>query len=136
MASVLERWFDQLYNHKDRSVIYELGETDCIVHMPDGSKVVGIAVFEGLLNTLSGMLPDMRVTVDEVMVEPNRECCRWTFHGTHSGALDRLDPSGNPFEISGMSLVHLRNGKIHEGWNFWDTREFARQLDAPVDFTL
>jgi predicted ester cyclase len=71
-------------------------------------------------------VPDLKVTVDAVVTTPTDCIVRWTFCGT-AGA------PGVPHEscavhYHGSTWFRVEDGKIVEGWDYWDKTAFVQDL--------
>ena len=61
---------------------------------------------------------------------------RWTATMLHTGDGLGVPATGRPVTVTGMSMARLRNGRMVEGWNNWDTMELMQQIApqrAPVE---
>ena len=74
--------------------------------------------------------PDLAWTmVDEPLVTEDAAAFRWVFSGTNTGTPFEGDaPTGARFELQGMSLVRVRNGKIFYQGDFYDALTLKKQL--------
>lgn len=55
--------------------------------------------------------------------------------GTHCGELLGIEPTGESFDVTAMTLCRIEDGKISEWWSEWDFAGFLHQIgaiDAPV----
>jgi predicted ester cyclase len=77
-------------------------------------------------------MPDLRVTIDDMIAEGDRVALRWTTSGTQRGALDTplgvAPPSNRPVSIPGINIFRIAGGKIAEEWIVWDTLGSAQQV--------
>ena len=77
--------------------------------------------------------PDLKHTVDEVIGEGDSVAARWTVNGTHRGEFQGIPASGRKVSVSGVTLHHVKDGKIRETWLSYDNMELLQQLgDGPV----
>ena len=53
---------------------------------------------------------------------------RWTGRGTHKGELMGIPPTGKQVTVSGITISHVKNGKVVEEWSNWDTLGMLQQL--------
>jgi len=53
----------------------------------------------------------------------------------NTGPLGDLPPTGNVVTVPIMCIVHLQDGKLIEGWNFWDVGTALRAANAPLERT-
>jgi steroid delta-isomerase-like uncharacterized protein len=51
----------------------------------------------------------------------------WTMRGTHDRASPQLPATGKPFEVHGVSIGRLRDGKIAENRDYWTWPSFSRR---------
>ena len=52
----------------------------------------------------------------------------WNFKGTHDGDFFGVPATGNKVNISGVTLVNMKNGKIAVEQDFMDFLNFYKQL--------
>ena len=71
---------------------------------------------------------NIKVVVDEEIVDGDHIACRWTVTGTHTGDGLGFAATNRPVLFSGASFMHLRNGKLADGWNFFDFTRIVQQL--------
>ena len=55
---------------------------------------------------------------------------RWTATMTHQGDDLGVPASGRQVTVHGMSMARLKDGRMVEGWNNWDTLEMMQQIGA------
>ena len=90
------------------------------VHGPDAVRRV--------LDYYLRAFPDLRVTLDDRIVDGNRAALYWTWTGTHRGAFMHIPATGHPVLVRGTSLVTLENGKIRRALRIWDLAGLLRNL--------
>ena len=72
--------------------------------------------------------PDLRLRVDEVVVDGDRVSFLWTLSGTNDGPFADQEPTGIPVEFRGMNLERVRDGRIVEHWSIHDALGLFHQL--------
>ena len=75
-------------------------------------------------------LPDLKVTIDDVVSEGDKVAWRWTMRGTHQGELEGHPPTGRQVTFSGITIVHLENGKVVADWFGARGPDVEEQLSA------
>jgi steroid delta-isomerase-like uncharacterized protein len=70
--------------------------------------------------------PDMRVAVNQTVIEGNRAAVSWTARGTHQGYLMHIPPTGRAFAVRGVSFLTIKNSQIQRGEYIWDLAELLR----------
>jgi len=68
------------------------------------------------------MMPDLRATPEEMLVDGDRVIALYTISGTHY--------SGHAVTIRGIDMFRLSDGKIIEYWQSWDRLGMYQQLGA------
>jgi steroid delta-isomerase-like uncharacterized protein len=129
---LVRRWFDEVWNQGRVETIdelfaangigYGLGDTEAPLHGP--------AEFKPFVANLRGALPDIHMTIDDIVTEGDRVTVRITIEGTHKGGQLGVAPSGKRVRIAGIVIVRIANGQIVEGWNSWDQLGLLRQIGA------
>jgi len=72
-------------------------------------------------------LPDMSITVNQMVAEGDRVAVYWTASGTNTQAGMGLPATGKKIKVSGMTLFRFQDGKIREEWGVWDELSAIRQ---------
>lgn len=72
-------------------------------------------------------LPDMRVTVNQMVAEKDLVAVYWTAAGTNTQAGMGFPATGRKIKIDGMTLFRFRSGRICEEWSVWDMLSVMRQ---------
>ena len=130
--SLVRRWFEEVWNQGREETIdelfsakgvgYGLGDTDAPLHGPAG--------FKPFVANLRGALPDIHMTIDDILAEGDRVTVRISVEGTHKGGQLGVAPSGKRVGIAGIVIVRIANGQIVEGWNSWDQLGLLRHIGA------
>jgi steroid delta-isomerase-like uncharacterized protein len=72
-------------------------------------------------------LPDMRVTVNQLVAEKDLVAVYWTAVGTNTQAGMGFPATGKKIKIDGMTLFRFKSGRIWEEWSVWDMLSVMRQ---------
>jgi steroid delta-isomerase-like uncharacterized protein len=79
---------------------------------------------------LHAVVPDLHVTLDEVIAEGDLVAVRATWRGTHKGSFMGSPPSGRPVTISGMVFWRVADGRLVERWATLDLYPPEAELAA------
>ena len=129
-ASILRRWFEEVWNQGRMETIDELFPADAVLWgtgRPDASSK-GPAEFKEFYKALRGACPDIRITVEEVVQEGDMAFARWTARMTHTGEGLGMPATNRAMTLAGMSACRAKDGKLAEGWNVWDQLGMVREL--------
>ncbi|HEU4693726.1 MAG TPA: ester cyclase, partial [Vicinamibacterales bacterium] len=76
--------------------------------------ISGIAGYKQHFETITTAFPDLRITIEVLMAEDNREAARWLVEATHTGRLGDIPPSGKRVSMTGIAIIRTRNDQIVE----------------------
>ena len=62
------------------------------------------------------------------MGQGNRLVKHWNFKGTHTGNFFGIPASGNKLNLSGTTMVTMKDGKIAKEQDFFDMMSMVNQL--------
>ena len=112
-------------------VVDELVARDYVGHDPANPEPLrGPAGIKEFVSTYRSAYPDARVTVEQQLAEGDMVATRWTGRGTHEGDLLGVAPTGKRVTITGITFSRLKDGKILEEFQNWDTFGMMQQLGA------
>jgi steroid delta-isomerase-like uncharacterized protein len=126
--AIARRFFD-LVNDRNLDGLTEIIATDAVDHDPQNPiPGTGPEVAQQVMAGYIQAFPDLRITVDDVVAEGKKVAIRWTATGTHRGNGLGFDATDRQMRMSGMTFVVVRNGKIMEGWDSYDSFGMFQQL--------
>ncbi len=129
--TIVRRWFEEVWNQKRESAIDELMADDALVHGivgPDGNEIRGAAAFKPFFQHFCEAFPDIRITVEDALVDGGKVAARCAVTATHTGPGVMAAPTNKSARFTGMCIVRVENGKIVEGWNNFDFLSMYQQL--------
>ena len=112
-------------------------QKDVVVVTAQGDLVGIEACKNHYMNFLNGF-SDIEFTIPEVIGQGNRLVKHWNFKGTHTGNFFGIPASGNKLNLSGTTLVTIKDGKIAKEHDFFDMMSMVSQLtegDVEADAT-
>ena len=110
--------FEALWARREIDRIDELVASDAVIHDPFRG-VLDRTGFEEQLVTGGMALPELRITIDEVVEAGDRVVIRWSGMQSSSEGIDG---------VTGLSLLTLRDGRLAEQWSACDTPRFGEAL--------
>ena len=81
------------------------------------------------MNYVNGF-SDLEFTILEVLGQGDRLVKHWNFKGTHTGTAFGLPATGNKLDLSGTTLVTMKDGKIAKEQDFFDVTQMLNKLTA------
>jgi steroid delta-isomerase-like uncharacterized protein len=129
--ALIQRWFEEVWNQGNSSVIDELLADDGVIHGlvdANGNPVKGLQAFHEFHSQFRGAFPDLKVSVDDVIAAGDRVVARCSVRGTHSGEHLGFAATDAPVQFDGIAIVRIKDGKIVEAWNQFDFLQMNKQL--------
>jgi len=83
-------------------------------------------------------LPDLRFDVEETVSEGEKLVVSWTITGTHRGEFLGVPPTNRKVSFSGITISHIREGKVIESTVIWDGLGLLEQfgVELPVRYEM
>lgn len=123
------RWFDEVWNKHREDAIDELRDPEGRAFgFPTPDSALTAEEFKEAYREFNRNFSNIHVVVDEEIVDGDNIACRWTVTGTHTGDGLGFAATNKPVRFSGASFLHMRNGKLADGWNFFDFTRIVQQL--------
>lgn len=127
--TVVRRWIEEGWNKGNLAVIDEVYAADVVQHDPGSPMPVNSsAALKGYVGAYLAAFPDLKFTIDDLVAEGDKVVWRFNSHGTQTGALGPIPPTGKTGNITGLVLFRLSNGKIAEVWVNIDLFGLMQQL--------
>jgi steroid delta-isomerase-like uncharacterized protein len=130
--ALIRRWFEEVWNKGREEAIDEMFAADGLAHglADEGGDLRGAAGFKPFFRKFRAAFPDIEVVVEETITEGDKVAARCTVRGRHQSDSLGFAATERPMEITGMSIVRIRDGKIVEAWNNFDFMSMFQQLGA------
>lgn len=134
LGDASRRLLEESFNGGNVGLIEELVAPEALNHDPALPAAMrdlrGPEALKRVAAMYRAAFPDLRMTVDDVIVADDKVVLRWHSEGTHRGELAGLAPTGTHGSVTGISIDRWKDGKIVEAWSEWDNMGLARQLGA------
>ena len=123
----VRRTVEEAINKGELDVIDEVMDAGYVYHVPD-NEVVGPDGFKLYVSMMRAALPDLQMTIEDMVAEGDTVASRFTINGTHHGHFMGIAPTGKKVEISEAVFIRFKNGKEVEAWPYTDTLSIYQQL--------
>jgi steroid delta-isomerase-like uncharacterized protein len=126
---LVEQIFQKVFNEGDVASVDKFLAADFVDHeegapgQKDGR--------EGLKATVLMMrtaFPDLKVTIEDVVVEGDKVAARLTMSGTQKGEFMGMPSTGKSFSINAMDLFRIKDGRVTDHWGVSDIMAMGTQL--------
>ena len=121
----------------DTSVVNDKNFTEDIIIVTSEGDLVGIeACLDYYTNYLTGF-SDIEWTIVDAFGQGNKLIKHWNFKGKHTGTFFGIPATGNLLNLSGTTIVTMRDGRISKEHDFFDMKSMLDQLsNAKGDLTV
>lgn len=112
----------------DTSVVNDKNFTEDVIVVTSEGDIVGIkACKEFYTNYLTGF-SDIEWTIVDAFGQGNKLIKHWNFKGKHTGDFFGIPATGNSLNLSGTTIVTMRDGRIAREHDFFDMKSMLDQL--------
>lgn len=134
--AIMRRFYRDVLETGNTAAVAELVAPGFVDHIPQpipGQPLTGPEAITSFVGMLRTAIPDIHVTLHEVMADETTVMARVTWTGTHSGTFMRKDPTGKRIKATGFDMARIADGKIVEHWGQIDVLGILGQLDFLPD---
>jgi steroid delta-isomerase-like uncharacterized protein len=122
--AIVRRFFESV-NNRDLDALAQVVSRDIEFH---GMEVHGLQELQAKFAEIVGGMPDIVMTIHDLIAEGDRVAVRVTGKGTHTGEFEGMPPTDRSFEAAEMDILRIEEGKIAEVWQLYDQLGFLTQL--------
>lgn len=117
--AIARRYYNEIMNGANQATIDELMASDFLfTNPPYPQPAPGPEGFKQVVTMLHRAFPDLYFNIETLLAEGDTVVIHWTAQGKHLGpihtATTEIPATGNPFQLKGMTWLHIADGKIRE----------------------
>jgi predicted ester cyclase len=109
MKQLVREHFEDFVNQRNAAVIRKNMAPDFLDHDGPGGKPTGAEGDEQMMMAMYKAMPDLRVTIEDLIAETDKVMCRNVWRWTDTA-------SGNKMQFRGFVLWRFEGNKIAERW--------------------
>ncbi len=135
VADLLRAQIERVWGQGEVDLVDTMYADTVVDHMPVAGQPSGRAAMKDVVRAFRTALPDLRMTLHDVIACGDRGVDRWTLTGTHTAPLFGVPATGRRVRISGLDMIRVADGRIAELWHVEEMMQLAAQLGVtlPVD---
>jgi len=119
----------ELYGKGDFEAFKELYAPEFVYYSPSATpKPVSIEEAIEFGKIILKAFPDGSWTIEGIFASGDRVVTRWIYKGTHEREFMGIPPTGNKVEFGGITIARIKDGKIVESREDYDSLGFMQQL--------
>jgi steroid delta-isomerase-like uncharacterized protein len=128
LKTLRRRFDEEIVNGHNIDAIDNWFADDFVDHVEIPGMPPGIEGVKARHAALFGAMPDIHITVEDVIAEGDTTAARFTITGTNSGEFFGIPPTGKAVTVTGMDFMRFRDAKIIEHWGEMDMLGLMQQL--------
>lgn len=127
--AIARRLIEEVWNGRKLEVVDELLAPTFSNHDPNTPDLgTGPEAYKKLVNLYTTAFPDLSFSIEELISDEDTLVMRWRSSGTHKGDLGGIAPTDKRIVIEGITVSHIKNGKILDQHVSWDALGMMQQL--------
>jgi steroid delta-isomerase-like uncharacterized protein len=128
---IVRRFYEEVWNERKIELVDQLVSASHALNDPivSGSQV-GPELYKRRVAEFTKAFPDLCFTIEDTITEGSKSVICWTFTGTHQGEFRGIPGTGKKITVEGITIHHIKDGKILDSYARWDVLGFMRQLGA------
>ena len=124
---LLDKYF-ALWNTGNIEGVENIIDPDFELRMaPTYKPEKGIETLKTSIKKWRTVYPDFNVKVEEKIIDKDKAAVRWTINATNTGE-GSFPPTGRHVEVMGISIIHIKNGKVKDEWIAGNSLYWMQQL--------
>lgn len=127
--TLLHRLAKEVWLEGKREVIDELFAPGLVVHAPMG-EIIGPEGFKTFYDNMTAAFSDISMRVVFSITEGDLCLARFEFSARGTGDFMGISARGKDINVTGNSLVRIKDGQIIEGWDEYNLYGMMQQLGA------
>ena len=126
--AIVRRWNEEIWCKGNMDAIDVLLSKDFIFNYPPPGVEPSREVYKQVVKSYFEGFPDFKSAIDDMLAEGDKVVVRWKGRGTHTGEFMEIPPTGKHVTVTGLSIIHVLDGKIIEEWTEMDNLGALQQL--------
>lgn len=124
---IVRKLTDELWNKGNLEICDDVYTSNCSFHDPS-FPIDGIAGMKQQVAELRAAQPDLHMDVQEVLMDGDLTCARWTCGGTARNEFRGIPPTGKSYVMTGLIMDKWEGDRIVEEWVNYDLLGALTQL--------
>jgi steroid delta-isomerase-like uncharacterized protein len=125
--AVVRRFYEEMCNGRRNELASEIFAADHTMHDPQVPAGPGPAGMAEVVSVYQKGV-DGHWAIQDLFSTADRVGVRWVGSGTHIAEVNGIPATGKAVRVDAISIHRMRDGKIAETWEVWDTLGFLQQL--------
>ena len=120
--------WEAFFDNRDPSAVNLDSFDENVTVVTAEGNITGIDGFRDYYNNYLTGFSDAEFSFVDIFSQGDKLVKHWSFKGTHDGEMFGIPATNNKLEISGTTLVEMKDGKVFKEQDFFDQLSFLSQL--------
>lgn len=125
---IISHFYKEMEEKGNLDIIEEILATNCVLHFPGGIDLYGPEGYKEFRAPLDAALPDLKHSIEDIIVEGEKVVVRFMLRGTYRGEFMGIAPTGKQVILTSIAIYRLADGKVVEVWCNADDFGLMQQL--------
>jgi steroid delta-isomerase-like uncharacterized protein len=126
--TIIHRLTKEFWNEGNTAVLDQVFAANFEDHSAPPGLAPGREGLKQMMLPFRAAFSDAHTIVNDVIVEGDKVVWRWTFRGTHTGALMGIPATNKTITFTGITIDRIAGDQIVERWNQADFMGLMQQL--------
>ena len=120
--------WEAFFDNRDPSAVNLDSFDENVTVVTAEGNITGIDGFRDYYNNYLTGFSDAEFNFIDIIGQGDQLVKHWNFKGTHDGEMFGIPPTNNKVDISGTTVVLMKDGKVLQEQDFFDNYSFLMQL--------
>ncbi len=108
--------------------LYEELAPNFVAHFPGVPGPLDREGFKQLGSAFTTAFPTSQTAIEDEIAEGDKVTSRWVYRAAQTGEFQGIPPTGKQVEMTGITILHVVDGKVVEHWVNFDQLGLMQQL--------
>lgn len=128
MQKSYEKWLHEVWSQGNVAVVDDLLTTGFVDHRPIPQFGASRDGHKRMAADWHAAFPDMKLTIEDIVVEGDKLVARYSGRGTHRGVFCGIPATGATVSFTEIDIVRFEGDRIAEWWHNEDLQPLAQQV--------
>ena len=126
--ALMRNYIEEAWNKGNLDFVDKNFSSDFVGHGTFHGQPTNRDGVKSVISTIRNAIPDLNITIEDMLAEGTKVASRWVTKGTHKGDLMGAKPTGNKISVSETAVFRVKDGKVVEAWANRDDLGFLQQV--------
>jgi steroid delta-isomerase-like uncharacterized protein len=126
--ALMRNYIEEAWNKGNLDFVDKNFSSDFVGHGTFHGQPTNRDGVKSVISTIRNAIPDLNITIEDMLAEGTKVASRWVTKGTHKGDLMGAKPTGNKISVSETAVFRVKDGKVVEAWANRDDLGFLQQI--------